>query len=176
MAILKRGLAGEPVKLLQRKLGIEVDGRFGAKTEEALKAYQQKNGLAADGVAGPDTFVQMQLFELMLLKTGTSGESVKKLQAALGVTADGRFGPATEKAVRDFQEQSGLEADGLAGPATLAKLNLFREITPEVVEKSHVPGEATEAAAPAPGAAPMQAGTAASGRRSIWETVKSFFD
>jgi len=45
MPILKRGLAGEPVKRLQEKLGIEPDGQFGPKTEEALKAYQRSNTL-----------------------------------------------------------------------------------------------------------------------------------
>jgi lysozyme family protein len=41
MAILKRGLAGEPVKRLQEKLGIEVDGQFGPKTEKALKGLSE---------------------------------------------------------------------------------------------------------------------------------------
>jgi len=59
MAILKRGLAGEPVKILQQKLGVPTDGEFGSGTEAALKKYQQENGLAVDGAAGPDTFVRM---------------------------------------------------------------------------------------------------------------------
>jgi len=44
MAILKRGLAGEPVKILQQALGVPTDGRFGPGTESALKAYQQIRG------------------------------------------------------------------------------------------------------------------------------------
>jgi len=50
-----------------------------------LREYQQKNGLAVDGIAGPDTFFQMGLYELVLLKVGTHGETVKKLQTALGI-------------------------------------------------------------------------------------------
>jgi peptidoglycan hydrolase-like protein with peptidoglycan-binding domain len=169
MAILKRGLAGEPVKRLQEKLGIEPDGQFGPKTEEALKAYQSHNTLTVDGIAGPDTFAHMSLHELILLKTGTAGDAVKKLQSALSMTPDGQFGPATEKAVRQYQEQNGLAVDGIAGPETLAHMQVFKEITPQVVEMSQVPASMVEAPAqaPAPGAAPA--------RRSIWDTVKSFF-
>ena len=170
MAILKRGLAGEPVKRLQAKLGVEADGEFGPKTEEALKAYQQQHGLAVDGIAGPDTFAQMGLHELVLLKVGTSGETVKKLQRSLALEPDGRFGPATEKAVKAFQETNGLTVDGMAGPETLSRMRLFTEMTEAVVEKSLVPASAVEDAAPA------QAQTqGAPARRSIWDTLKSFF-
>jgi peptidoglycan hydrolase-like protein with peptidoglycan-binding domain len=169
MAILKRGLAGEPVRRLQQKLGIEVDGEFGPKTEEALKAYQLQHGLTVDGIAGPDTFAQMGLHELILLKVGTSGDAVKKLQQALGVAADGQFGPGTERAVREYQRKNRLAVDGVAGPETLARMALFKEITPEKVALSQVPaaGPAGSATAEAPPATPT--------RRSIWDTVKSFF-
>lgn len=100
MAILKRGLAGEPVKILQQKLGVRANGQFGPDTEVALKKYQQENGLKVDGVAGPDTFAHLGLYELILLKVGTSGGTVKRLQQALGVSQDGQFGSGTEKAVR----------------------------------------------------------------------------
>ena len=167
MAILKRGLAGEPVKRLQAKLGVEADGEFGPKTEEALKAYQKQHGLAVDGIAGPDTFAQMGLHELVLLKVGTSGETVKKLQRSLDLDADGRFGPATEKAVREFQEKNGLAVDGMAGPDTLSKMKLFTEMTPAVVQQSQVPASSGEGGAAAAGGKPA--------RRSIWDTIKSIF-
>lgn len=57
-----------------------------------------------------------------VLKVGSRGAQVKKLQEALGVTADGAFGPGTEAALKAWQEANGLEADGIAGPATLGKL------------------------------------------------------
>src|SRR5262245_15388226 len=117
MAILKKGLSGEPVRRLQAKLGVAADGDFGPATEKALKEWQTKSGLAADGVAGPDTFMAMGLYELVLLKQGTRGDTVKKLQEKLGVGADGQFGSGTEKDLRDYQAKTGLGADGQDGPA-----------------------------------------------------------
>jgi peptidoglycan hydrolase-like protein with peptidoglycan-binding domain len=181
MSVLKRGLSGEPVKILQAKLGVTADGQFGPGTEAALKTYQQQHGLKVDGIAGPDTFAQMGLYELVLLKPGTSGDTVKKLQQSLGIPADGQFGAGTAKALRDFQTKNGLEADGLAGPATLAKMSLFKEMTPEVVKKSEVAAPATPTpAAPAPGAPQASppgtpAGHVEAPKRSIWATIKGMF-
>lgn len=172
MAVLKKGLAGEPVRRLQAKLGVTADGQFGPGTETALKSWQTKNGLTADGIAGPDTFMAMGLYELMLLKQGTRGSTVKALQEKLGVTADGQFGSGTEKAVRDYQTKAGLKADGMAGPTTLAQMKLFKEVTPETVKMSQVPASSIPAAA----GAPVAAGTAqagAGGLRSLWDTITS---
>lgn len=41
-----------------------------------------------------------------------------RIQRAVRVTADGLFGPITERAVRSYQEHHGLEADGIVGPKT----------------------------------------------------------
>ncbi len=48
----------------------------------------------------------------MLLKVGSTGEDVKKLQTKLGLTADGSFGPKTEAAVNAWLTKNGLTADG----------------------------------------------------------------
>jgi putative chitinase len=56
------------------------------------------------------------------LRTGSKGDLVKKLQAALGIGADGDFGQGTENALKKWQDRNGLVADGVAGPKTLAKL------------------------------------------------------
>ena len=155
MSYLRKGVSGEPVRVLQVKLGVvPADGIFGPATEAALKAYQQKNGLAVDGVAGPDTFLRLGLGELVLLAHGARGETVKKLQEALAIPADGHFGPATEKAVIAFQASHGLEADGLAGPKTLSKLQAFaREIGQAQVAAATgapaAPAAKTSGAAPA---------------------------
>ena len=53
-----------------------------------------------------------------------SGASVSAIQRALGITADGVYGPQTRTAVRSFQRREGLAVDGVAGPATLAALGL----------------------------------------------------
>ncbi|MDX8151404.1 transglycosylase family protein [Patulibacter brassicae] len=53
-----------------------------------------------------------------------AGASVKQIQKALGVTADGVAGPKTRSAVRRFQRQKGLQVDGIVGPVTLEALGL----------------------------------------------------
>jgi putative chitinase len=58
----------------------------------------------------------------MLLKVGSKGEDVKKLQSFLGLGADGSFGPGTEKAVKNWQSANGLTPDGLVGDGTWAKM------------------------------------------------------
>ena len=60
----------------------------------------------------------------MLLKVGSKGEDVKKLQTKLGTAADGAFGPGTEKLVKEWQTTNGLTADGIVGDVTWAKMGL----------------------------------------------------
>ena len=67
--------------------------------------------LAASGGTGPQA-VQ------------TAGSSVSALQQALGIPADGIYGPQTRRAVRAFQARNGLAVDGIAGPQTLGALGL----------------------------------------------------
>ena len=58
----------------------------------------------------------------MLLKLGSEGEDVKKLQIKLGVDPIGKFGPKTEAAVKAWQSSNGLTADGIVGDGTWSKL------------------------------------------------------
>ena len=68
--------------------------------------------------------------EVKVLKKGAKGAQVKAMQTLLigygfscgSSGADGSFGPATDKAVRSFQQASGLSVDGSCGPKTWAKL------------------------------------------------------
>lgn len=57
-----------------------------------------------------------------LLKMGDSGEFVQRIQRALGLDADGDFGPNTKAAVIAFQKKQGLHPDGVVGAQTWAKL------------------------------------------------------
>ena len=54
--LLKKGDKNEQVRQLQVKLGVDPVGTFGPKTEEAVKVFQAKHGLAADGIVGPATW------------------------------------------------------------------------------------------------------------------------
>jgi len=57
--LLKKGDNNENVKLLQQKLGIDPIGNFGPKTEEAVKVFQAKHGLTADGIVGDGTWAKI---------------------------------------------------------------------------------------------------------------------
>lgn len=52
------------------------------------------------------------------LRYNDKGEAVKTLQGILGVQRDGKFGPKTEAAVREFQRKNNLVADGVVGQKT----------------------------------------------------------
>lgn len=66
---VKLGSKGEDVKALQERLnnvgnyGLSVDGDFGPKTEAAVKDYQKRNGLVADGIVGEKTWKSLGIAE-----------------------------------------------------------------------------------------------------------------
>ena len=111
-----------------------VDGVSGPATARAVRVFQRRSGLHADGIAGPRTRAALgklgrPLFGRRVLKRGRTGWDVSVLQflldrrALLGCEIDGRFGAMTEQAVRRFQRRHGLVVDGVAGPATFARLD-----------------------------------------------------
>ncbi|MBU9724502.1 GH25 family lysozyme [Diplocloster modestus] len=79
-----------------------VDGKMGPRTREAIRKVVLKRG--SDGVTVD--WVQKRINEIM----------------AAGLDDDGKFGPATEAAVKDQQARAGLVVDGLCGPKTISSL------------------------------------------------------
>ncbi|MBD1874569.1 peptidoglycan-binding protein [Nodosilinea sp. FACHB-131] len=134
--------SGQDVQQVQQALvrwgaNLVADGYFGPGTAIAVEQFQRSQGLPADGVVGPATWARLQqsppaqsLAQNRLLRLTnplTSGSDVLTLQQALSrqgiaVTADGIFGPGTDRAVRQFQSSRGLTADGVVGPETWTRL------------------------------------------------------
>lgn len=146
---LSRGDTGEAVFLWQidlsrwlAKVGSDrhspaKDGTYGPYTESLTRYFQQRTGLAADGVAGPRTDAAMNralgrtVTKQPLLRRGDRGAAVRAWQRTLNIyrgdlrnpplsliTADGVFGPQTEAATRDVQQRGGITVDGIVGPQT----------------------------------------------------------
>ena len=145
---LKLGSTGSGVRDLQTDLTTlgyywaDITGSFGSKTEAAVKLFQQKNGLTADGVAGTKTLnaiasaiakqggsstgsTSSGTSSGSILKLNSQGAKVSQLQTDLKqlgyyyADITGNFGEKTEAAVKLFQEKNGLTADGVAGTKTL---------------------------------------------------------
>jgi Transglycosylase-like domain/Putative peptidoglycan binding domain len=76
------------------------------------------------GIASADRTGGASAASEVVVKRGDRGDAVRKIQSALGVAADGVFGPMTERAVKHFQRSKGLVVDGIVGPQTRAALGL----------------------------------------------------
>lgn len=116
----------------------QITGNAGPKTVAAIKSFQGKNGLTADGIAGPQTIAKIDAAyeakggsssgsgsSASGLKLNSKGTDVRNLQQDLTTLGyywaeiTGNFGVRTETAVKRFQEENGLTADGVAGTKTL---------------------------------------------------------
>jgi putative chitinase len=84
---------------------------------DVLGQGQSVDPLGSDDESSPETND-----DIGVLRRGSRGEGVKIMQEALGIGADGVFGPGTERALKEWQAANGLTADGIAGPATFGKL------------------------------------------------------
>jgi peptidoglycan hydrolase-like protein with peptidoglycan-binding domain len=141
IVVLSEGDEGRQVELLQRALGLAVDGVFGPATEEAVQRFQSQHGLTIDGIVGPQTSAalrgrapaQASVADLhggeASSEGSPGGNAVARLQSALHLTADGDFGPATEAAIRRLQARHGLTVDGIVGPATWNVLGISSQET-----------------------------------------------
>jgi putative chitinase len=72
----------------------------------------------------------------MLLKLGSKGEDVKKIQSKLGLTADGNFGPATANKVKEWQTKNKLTADGIVGDKTWNLMMTESKPAPQVTPQA----------------------------------------
>lgn len=92
--------------------------------EDRKKHYVHNLAVLGGAVHSAPAAVNEQITDAVTqtVKRGSQGPTVAKLQAALGLTADGVFGIGTEAALKSWQAKNGLTADGVAGPKTLAKI------------------------------------------------------
>ena len=165
--VLSPGSTGRQVELLQRELGISVDGVFGPETEAAVQRFQAGRGLTVDGLAGPATNAALRNHAPATASAASGhtafasdtqseaattpeegseqpaagGDAVARLQSALHLQADGTFGPETEAAIRRLQARHGLTVDGVAGPATWSVIGVSSEETltppPSALPQAH---------------------------------------
>ena len=154
-AVYRLGDRGRAVSEIRSRLALlglpgaqETGGRhtdpdaFDEPLDQAVRAFQQLRGLAADGIVGPSTYrvleeARWRLGDRLLTYVAgnvLAGDDVVALQQRLldlGFQVgkiDGRFGPQTERAVRDFQRNVGVPPDGTCGPATLKSLSRLAPI------------------------------------------------
>lgn len=145
--IFRRGDEGADIGDIQQRLvalgeridAAELGGTFGDSTDAAVRAFQSRRNLRADGLVGPETWNHLveagyRLGDrtLYLHAPAFRGDDVRDLQRklnALGFDAgreDGVHGAGTDTAVREFQRNVGEEADGVVGLHTIATLERMR--------------------------------------------------
>ena len=114
----------------------DITGNAGTKTVNAIKAFQKKYNLTADGVAGAKTVTKINEVYKASGKSSSSSSSssseeatIKDAQSklkALGFYSGeitGNAGTKTVEAIKAFQKKYDLSVDGVLGKATVSKLN-----------------------------------------------------
>jgi len=104
----------------------------------AVKAFQTKREIAADGIVGRVTWINIDEADQSepVLRLGSNGLPVRRLQSRMSAVGfdtggvDGRFSPKTEEAVRDLQQRASLAVDGIVGPKTWAVIDALENEGP----------------------------------------------
>lgn len=110
----------DDVVLMTRRIN---GGSIGlADRQQRYSKAMQVLGTPVDLAPCPEDDDDIDLGDIGVLRKGSRGDGVKMMQEALGVVADGAFGPSTERKLKEWQAANGLTADGIAGPKTLEKL------------------------------------------------------
>jgi len=102
-------------------LWITVDFRCPDRTRQAspsLRPAVTPRGSQASTTRRPQQLAPVQ----PMLRFGSVGPAVVRLQRLLGIVADGIFGPQTQRAVLRYQRNHGLQVDGIVGPQTWGAL------------------------------------------------------
>ena len=145
----------EEVQVILKSDGYEpgnMDGRMGKETRDAIKAFQESIGLKSTGYIDKITLTQLEDLsrtkEILESKKNYSLKSTKEarqkdsskaefrpttkeIQTALKNAGfdpgsfDGKIGPRTRQAIKDFQKSKGLVPDGVVGPKTWANLSKY---------------------------------------------------
>lgn len=139
---LRRSARGADVRRLQDLLNgkgatLVVDGDFGPATEAAVKQAQKKAAQGATGVADHSLWAWLEAQGGPTLGRPSAGPDVERLQGLLNrvgalLTADGDFGPGTERAVKEAQKLAGQPATGIADDALWIWLETQPEPSPDL--------------------------------------------
>jgi Putative peptidoglycan binding domain/Penicillin-insensitive murein endopeptidase len=121
-----RGADVRALEYLLRSRGekLAVDGVFEGETNQAVRRFQKRKGLAVDGVVGPKTWKKL----VRVLERSDKGPAVRALQSELiakrraELVVNGKFGARTRKETKRFQKHMGIGVDGVAGPVTWRNL------------------------------------------------------
>ena len=94
-ASYKKGSTGSVVSQIQTKLSAwgyyngSIDGIYGSRTEAAVKSFQKKNGLTADGIAGKNTLAAMGITDNSGTAAGSNSGDVALLARLISAEARG---------------------------------------------------------------------------------------
>jgi cell wall-associated NlpC family hydrolase len=150
-AELHVGSRGAAVRALQRALGVEADGVFGAQTRAALRRAQRSHGLPPTGRLDAMTARTLGLKAAGAPRAQAPAidkATIIAAQRKLGVTADGVIGPQTRAAISEFERQQGLAVDGQLDAAVLQRLGVGSGAAPDAAPAQPSAGvaQAVEAA------------------------------